>query len=125
MKKSMRILAVAMVAVMLCLCLASCGSTIKGKYESKLGALGLIRKTMEFDGKNVTVKYVVSDLEIATVSGTYTIDGDKITFDFVDESGVDHKDAREFLETLTGELSFEKGKDYVKIGGVEYTKVKK
>ena len=125
MKKSIRILALSMVAVMLCLCLASCGNTLKGEYESKLGALGLIRKTREFDGDNVTVTYWVSDLAVSTVEGTYTIDDDKITFDFVDESGVDHKDAREFLETLKGELSFEKGKDYVKIGGVEYTKVKK
>ena len=73
MKKSIKILAMALVAVMLCLCLASCGNTLKGEYESKLGALGLIRKTMEFDGENVTVKYWVSDLAVSTVSGTYTI----------------------------------------------------
>ena len=125
MKKSIRILAVALIAVMLCVCLASCGNTLKGEYESKLGALGLIRNTMEFEGENVTVKYWVSDIAVTTVEGTYTIKDDKITFDFVDESGVEHKDAKDFLATLTGELTFEKGDDYVKIGGVEYTKVKK
>ena len=125
MKTSIRILAVVLVAVMLCLSLASCGSTLKGKYESKVGVLGLVRKTMEFKGDSVTVTYVVSDLEVATLEGTYTIKDDKIIFDFVDESGVDHKDAKDFLETLQGELSFEKGDDSIKIGGVEYTKVKK
>ena len=125
MKTSIRILAAVLVVVMLSMCLASCGSTLKGKYEAKVGILGLARKTMEFKGDNVTVTYLVSDLEVATVSGTYTIKDDKIVFDFVDESGVDHKDAQDFLATLKGELSFEKGDDSIKIGGVEYTKVKK
>ena len=125
MKKSIRIFAVVLAAVILCLSLASCGNTLKGEYEFKVGTLGLTRKTMNFDGDKVTVKYLVSGLAITTVEGTYTINGDKIIFDFVDESGVEHKDAKDFLSTLQGELSFEKGDDSIKIGGVTYTKVEK
>ena len=93
--------------------------------QLKVGVVGLIKKTMEFDGNNVTIKYLVSDLAVATVEGTYTIEDDKITLDLIDESGVEHKDAKDFLATLNGELSFEKGDDYIEIGGVKYTKVKK
>ncbi|MBP3321989.1 MAG: hypothetical protein J6M12_06515 [Clostridia bacterium] len=125
MKKSIRILAAVLVGIVLCLCLASCGGGLNGEYESKVGSLGLIRKTVKFDGDNVTVKYLVSDLAVVTVEGTYTIEDDKITFNFSNKDGAEHKDAEEYLETLRGELSFEQGDGYVKIGGVTYTKVKK
>ena len=126
MKKSIRILAVAMVAVMLCLALASCGNTLKGEYAATVELLGVeTGKKMEFDGKNVTVKYVLANVEVATVDGTYSIKDDKITFDFVDETDVENKDAKAFLAELKGEVSFEKGDDYIKVGGVKYEKVEK
>ena len=113
MKKSIRILAVAMIAVMLCLCLASCGKTLSGEYAATLEAFGLeTGKKMSFSGKNVTVSYVVANHELASVDGTYTIEDEKITFDFVDEDQVENEDAKDFLAGLTGSVSFEEGDGY-------------
>ena len=123
MKKSIRILAVAMIAVMLCLCLVSCGKTLSGEYAATLEAFGLeTGKKMSFSGKNVTVSYVVANHEVASVDGTYTIEDEKITFDFVDEDQVENEDAKDFLAGLTGSVSFEEGDGYIKVGGVKYEK---
>ncbi len=123
MKRSIRILAVAMVAIMLCLCLASCGKKLSGEYSATVEAFGYeTGKKMEFSGENVTVSYLVANKEVASIDGTYSIDDDKITFDFVDESEVEDKDAKAFLASLNGSLSFEEGDGYIKIGGVKYTK---
>ncbi len=119
MKKSIRILAVAMVAVLLCLCLVSCGKKLSGEYEATIAGTG---KKMEFSGKNVTVTYLFLTKEVASVDGTYSIEDDKITFDFVDEDKVEDKDAKEFLAGLAGSVSFEEGDGYIKIAGVKYEK---
>ncbi len=123
MKKSIRILAVAMVALMLCLCLVSCGKKLSGEYAATVEAFGIeTGKKMEFSGKNVTISYVVANHEVASIDGTYSIEDDKITFDLIDEEKVEDKDAKAFLADLNGSVSFEEGDDYIKIGGVKYTK---
>ena len=119
MKKSIRILAVAMVAVLLCLCMASCGKKLSGEYEATIAGTG---QKMEFSGKNVTVTYVLLGQELGSIEGTYSIEDDEITFDFVDEEEVEDEDLKEFLADLDGTLSFEEGDDYIKIAGVKYEK---
>lgn len=113
MKKSVKILAVVMVALMLCLTLASCGKRLSGTYET-------IGKKMTFDGKNVSVEY----LSLVTFTGTYEIKDGKISFDFTGEDEEDQEKYKDFLDTLTSKVDFEEGDDYIKIGGVKYTKAK-
>ena len=115
MKNVVKIVALALVLVMAVGILASCGG-LSGKYE---GALG---NTFEFKGSKVTVsnKYV----DGVELTGTYKIEDDKITFDFVDEKDVENKDLKSFLGGLKGSQSFEKDGDTIKIGFLKYTKVK-
>lgn len=119
MKKSIRILAVAMVALLLCLCLASCGKKLSGEYEKTVAGTG---SKLEFSGKNVTVTYLFLGEELGSVDGTYSIEDEEITFDFVDEEDVENEDLKAFLSDLDGTLSFEEGDDYIKIAGVKYEK---
>ena len=113
MKKSVRILAIAMVAVMLCLTLVSCGKTLSGKYEATVLGSGI---ELEFDGKKVTYTAKVLGADAASIEGTYEIKDDKITLSF------DSEDA----EKLDGTFDFEEGEDYIKIGALgKFTKVEK
>lgn len=109
MKKLTKVLALVVVAAMLCLALASCG--LSGKYEGHL-------YTLEFKGSDITIKGNVSKI---TAEGTYKIDGDKIiiTLDNADDGAFSLGDT---LNAFDGEHSFEKGDDYIKIDGVKYTK---
>ena len=88
MKKTLRITAVVLVAIMLCTTLISCdlfGKKLKGTYESDLAILGVY--TLDFEGKNVTVKVKSILGTVTTFDGTYEIEDDTITFTFVDENG--------------------------------------
>ena len=118
MKKFTKILAFTLVAAMLCIALASCGG-ISGKYEASEWGTGI---SLEFKGNKVTAVFTVVTVELSPVKGTYKIDGDKITFDFTNDEY--DSDVNEWLEKFQGELSFEKGEDYIKIGGVKYKSVK-
>lgn len=114
MKNQVKILALVLVAAMLCTILVSCGNTLSGTYSVGGDIAGASYK---FIGNKVTVTYKIVGVS-KSFSGTYKIDGDKITFTFEDKD-VDSK--------YTGEKSFAKGtnadgKKYVTIGGVEYTK---
>ena len=53
--------------------------------------------------------------------GTYKIKGDKITIEFADENE-DDASWSDIFQLLNGEHDFEKGDDYIKIGGVKYEK---
>lgn len=127
MKNVIKIVALALVLVMTMGVLASCGGTkLSGKYEATSNGTGIV---MEFSGDKVKVSFdvnlVVTTVTVGPVEGTYKIDGDKITLDFVDESQVkDNDTAKDLLGKLEGELSFEKDGDTIKIGGVSYTKAK-
>jgi uncharacterized lipoprotein YehR (DUF1307 family) len=118
MKKFTKVLALVVVASMLCLILASCGA-LSGKYEyTEYG----ITVAFEFKGKNVTLTLSGYGSETNPVKGTYEIKDDKISFDFTNEdySAI----VNDILEELQGELAFEKGSDYIKIAGQKYTKAK-
>ena len=121
MKKTMtRIVAVALVAVMLCLGLASCSKTLSGEYSADLFGTGT---KMTFDDKNVKIAITVTFLgEVASVDATYTIKDDKISFDFADEDEVSNELAKKVLESIEEPVDFEEGDDYIKINGVTYTK---
>lgn len=115
--KSTKIVALVLVAAMLCLALASCGKKLSGKYEAGGDLAGV---SYTFNGSKVTITYKV--LGVAkSFEGKYKIDGDTITFTFDDKDNVDSK--------YTGSKTFSEGKDdngnkFVKIGGVTYTKAK-
>ena len=122
MKKSIRILAVALVAVMLCMTLASCGKKLSGTYEPDTGSiLGGIGDTLNtgveytFSGSKVTIEVTLLG-KVETFEGKYSIKDDKITFEFEDE------DAEDYNETVTFE---ELDDGNIKLGGIEYKKVEK
>ena len=126
MKRSVRILAVALALLMVTFVFASCGKTIKGTYEAEIdgGLLGKYTATYEFSGSKVTVTRkttnILQQVETKTYNGTYEItendDGTmEITFNL--ENGDDAIKS----ETLT----FEQGEDFIKIGLFKYNKVEK
>ncbi len=111
MKKSIRIIAVALVAVMLCLSLAACGKKLSGTYSAEALGTGA---TYEFKGSKVTITVKALGAELASVEGKYSIKDDKITFEFEsDDEDVDEYD---------GTFDFEETDDGIKIGLVEYKK---
>lgn len=126
MKKALRIIALSLVLVIAMGVFASCGKTLSGKYEATFLGTGTV---LEFDGNKVKASFVINALvttiDVGPVEGTYTIKDDKITFDFVDESGVKDETAKKALEGLKGELAFEEGDGYIKIGDTKFTAVKK
>ena len=113
MKRSIKVLALVMTAVILCLTLASCGKTLSGTYTMEVLGTGT---ELEFKGKKVTMTVKVAGAEVGDpVEGTYSIKDDKITFEFDSED----EDAKEY----SGTFDFEEGEDYIKIGSLgKYTK---
>ncbi len=101
MKKSVRVLAVAMALLMVMVVLASCGTKLSGTYKGTLTSL-------TFDGDKVKASAGPISIE-----GTYKIDGDKITLTFGNDT-----------LKLGGEHTFEKDGDTIKIDGIKYTKEK-
>ena len=124
MKKSIRILAVALVAIMLCVSLASCGTKLNGTYEpvATSGGLGgiigdALNSGVEYTFKGSKVSIDVTLLgKVNTFEGKYSIKDDEITFTFEDDDA----------EKYSGTQTFEKlDNGNVKIGGIEYKKVEK
>ena len=129
MKKSVKLLSMALVAVMLCLSLFACGGkTLSGKYVSDEidFVVGSYSATYEFKGNNVTITKDVdmkigSDPDPLVIEGTYEIveeeDGDlKIKLEL---NGEDEDD-----DIKAGTYALEIGEDYIKIASVKYTKAK-
>ena len=117
MKKSIRILAVVLVAVMLCMTLASCGKKLSGTYELDLSVAGTgVVNIYEFSGKKVNitieVKFAGAVTETVSFEGTYSIEDDKITIDIEDDGEYD----------LSGTFDFAETEDGIKIALVEYKK---
>ena len=109
------VLAVAVLAA-LCLAFASCG--ISGTYKNN-GLFGLGATELTFKGSKITVEMGGVEAE-----GTYKIKDDKITIEFADENE-DEASWADLFKLLNGEHDFEKGDDYIKIGGTKYTKADK
>ncbi len=120
-KNIIKIMAIALVAVITCLALASCAKTISGKYEGELN-IGIAKYTVtyEFKGSKVEVTHktttFVGTSDTVTVTGTYEINdaGDEITFTWDSEDDV----------VKGGTFTFEETEDGIKIGIAEYKKVK-
>ena len=120
MKKSVKVLALVMTVVMLCITLASCGKKLSGTYENDATVLSSgVVTTYEFSGSKVTLT-VETKLAGTTVGdpvvieGKYSIDDDKITFEFEG----DDEEADKYSTTS----DFEEGEDYIKIGILEFKK---
>ncbi len=122
MKKTIvKIMALALVAVIACIALASCAKTISGKYEGELN-LGVAKYTVtyEFSGSKVEVTRkattILGTSDTTTVKGTYKIsdNGEEITFTWDSEDDVIEGGTFVFEETENG----------IKIGAIEYKKVK-
>ncbi len=111
MKKSIKILALALVAVMLCLSLAACGKKLSGTYSAEALGTGA---TYEFKGSKVTITVKALGAEVASVEGKYSIKDDKITFEFESDD--------EDVEKYDGTFDFEETDDGIKIGVLEYKK---
>ena len=124
MKKSVKFIAIALVAVMLCMALASCGKTLSGTYEPVVaseGLGGLLGDALEsgvkytFSGTKITIE--VSTLgKVTSFEGKYSIKDDKITFTFETEDAEKYGGTETFKELDNGNI---------KIGLVEYKKVEK
>ena len=116
MKKSIKIVAVAMVVLMLCLSLFACGAkkTLNGEYE-----MGGVTYKFSSD-ETVKISYTTFlSGQIYSIEGEYKIDEDEITFTFEDVE----EDKEDDAEQLEGTFTFEEGEDYIKIGNFQYDKV--
>ena len=122
MKTMTRVVAVALVAVMMCMMLASCGATINGTYSAETDlVLAKVKYTYEFKGKNVTVTTettILGTTILNTQKGTYEIEDEKITFTWTDEG--EKKDDATIVES--GPFDFEKGDDFILIGKIKLNK---
>ena len=119
MKKTIRIIAFVLVAVMVCFSFAACAKTLSGEYTAEGDFLGVAgsKTTYKFSGKNVTITNVtgIAGFEKTTsFEGKYEINEDKITFTFEDS------EASSYNQTV----SFEETEDGIKIAGIEYKKQK-
>ena len=118
MKKTVRIIALAMVAVMLCVCLASCGTTLSGEYYTGDKTITKSYVSYEFKGNKVTVETYLFGVKTTEESfeGTYKIKDDEITFTFEDKNG----------EKQSKTFAFEEvDDDTVKIASIVYKKADK
>ena len=118
MKRSVKILALVMAAMMLCLSLVACGKKLSGEYELDATILGTgAVTTYAFSGSKVTITLETKAGGIVTktveLDGKYAIDGDKITFEFEGEDA----------KTYNGEFDFAETEKGIKIGIIEYKKV--
>ena len=127
MKTMTRVVAVALVAVIMTMMLASCGNTLSGTYEAETELNLIIVKTTvkytyEFKGKNVTLTTASttgSTTTTKTHSGTYEINEDKITITWTQdvETG-ENGDGT----VKSGTYDFAKGDGYIVIGELKLNK---
>ncbi len=127
MKTMTRVVAVALVAVIMTMMLASCGNTISGTYEAETEINLILVKTQikytyEFKGKNVTLttaSTMGSTTTTKTQSGTYEINEDKITITWTQdvETGEDGDGT-----VKSGTYDFAKGDGYIVIGELKLSK---
>ena len=118
MKKTVRIVAIAIVAVMLCLCLASCGKTLSGEYYMGDKNTTKTYTTYTFSGSKVTVESYVLGSKVGDDSfeGKYEIKGDEMKITYENSKGETETITRTFEELEDGSI---------KIGIVTYKKAEK
>lgn len=122
MKKTMRWLAIALVALTLCMTLVGCAKTLKGTYVAGGDLFGIAsgETSYTFSGKKVTITVKAGAFGFETSNsfeGQYEItkaeDGTMdITFTFGDE------DAKKY----SGSFDFEEVDGGIKIGGIIHNK---
>ena len=115
MKKALKLVALSLVLVMMVATLASCGGP-SGKYEALVAGTGV---TMNFDGDEVTIAYLVVGQQIVSYDMTYEIEDDKITFSVPDDSVVTNEVIKALISTP---LSYEEVDNGIKIAGATYVK---
>ncbi|MBQ2773497.1 MAG: hypothetical protein IJF45_04030 [Clostridia bacterium] len=118
MKKFARILALTLVAVMLCATLASCGGVASGDYYAGEKDTTKTYTMYSFSGNKVTfTSYLLGNkVDSATLEGKYKVDGDEIIFTWVDADGKETTDTKAFAENEDGSI---------KIALVTYKKIEK
>lgn len=118
MKNTIRVIAVAMVAVMLCLCLASCGKTLSGEYYMGDKELTKTYTVYKFSGSKVTVEAFVLGNKVGDDSfeGKYEIKDGEIKITYKNAAGEDKSLTQAFEELEDGSI---------KIGVITYKKVQK
>ncbi len=122
MKKTMRWIAVALVALMLCMTLVGCAKTLKGTYvaEGDLFGVASAGTSYTFSGKKVTITVTAGAFGFETsksFEGNYEItkaeDGTMdITFTFGDEAA----------EKYSGTFDFEEIDGGIKLNGIVHNK---
>lgn len=123
MKKALRLTALCLVLVMMVATLASCGGP-SGKYTASSFLGGKV--TLNFDGDNVTITIIdpVFGTEVFNKTTTYTIEDDKISFDFADEEETDSLIAKSIIAAFETPVPYEKVDEGIKINKVTFTKEK-
>lgn len=124
MKKTMvKVFALLLVTVLMAGTFAGCAKTLSGSYDSQVEILGQKwTVTYTFKGSKVTVvskATILGNVNTKEVEGKYSItensDGSmEITFSDFEENDI--------IEN--GTKTFEEAEDYIKIGGVQFNKVK-
>lgn len=117
MKTTVRVVALMLVLTMTVFMFAACGNKPSGEYYAKVEVMGQSSETtLKFSGNKVTT---TTNTTIAGYTTTETSEG---TFEIVENDNGD----LQIVVTVDGEkspaISYEKGDDYIKIGGVQYNK---
>lgn len=118
MKKTVRIAALMLVLVMTVFVLASCGNKPKGEYTAKVEIAGQsVETTYDFGGKNYTCTVKTTFL------GTVNTEVTEGTYEIIEaEDGT--LEIALTIDDKTSTFTYEKADEYIKIGGVQYNKVK-
>lgn len=123
-KLTVKLLALALVAVMLVSALVSCGGALSGTYSAEISPLGQKWKvSYTFDGDEVNAVAeltLVGNVTKLTATGTYELTKDengnsRIVFDFVEEND----------RFKDGNYNFKEGEGFIWIGGTQYHKEEK
>ena len=117
MKRAYSLVALMLLASLLCTALVSCSPTVSGSYYSgdKDGKGTYV--SFEFSQRNVKITSFFENKLVWETQAAYCIDKAETTItielpEFAEEAA----------KCYSGEFSFKQGEDYVKIGVIKYTK---
>lgn len=117
MKRVFSLAAVILVFALMMSVLASCAPTISGTYYAGDKKVTKTYTEFSFSGKNVTMKSYALGTLVWETEATYKLNSDKTQITIELPEG-----AKEGAKPYSGELSFEEGDGYIKIGLIKYTK---